>query len=34
MPRISIAVDIVTTVRDTKGLEYVLPNPETWRAVS
>lgn len=32
-PRISIAVDILLTVKDSTGLEYVLPNLETWKAV-
>lgn len=31
-PRISIAVDILATVKETKGLEYVLPDPNTWSA--
>ncbi len=31
--RISIACDIVATVRDSSGLEYLLPGPESWRAV-
>ena len=33
-PRISIAVDILATVKETKGLEYVLPNLDTWKAIS
>ena len=33
-PRISIAVDLLTTVKDPTGLEYVLPEPDTWKAVS
>ncbi len=32
-PRISIAADLVATVEDSRGLEYVLPNLETWKAV-
>jgi uncharacterized protein (TIGR02466 family) len=32
-PRISIAVDIVLTVRDSEGLEYLLPSLETWKRV-
>ncbi len=32
--RVSIACDIVATVRDSAGLEYLLPQPGTWRAVS
>jgi uncharacterized protein (TIGR02466 family) len=31
--RISIACDIVATVRDSKGLEYLLPQPELWKPV-
>ena len=30
-PRISIAVDIVVTLRESDGLEYLLPNLRTWR---
>ena len=33
-PRISIAVDIVITVKDSKGLEYLLPNLDTWKAMA
>lgn len=33
-PRISIAVDILATVKESRGLEYVLPNLDTWKAVS
>jgi len=29
--RVSIACDIVATVRDSAGLEYLLPDPGTWR---
>jgi uncharacterized protein (TIGR02466 family) len=32
-PRISIAVDIVATVKESAGLEYVLPSLETWKLV-
>lgn len=32
-PRISIAVDIVATVKDSRGLEYVLPQLDSWKAV-
>ncbi len=32
-PRISIVADLVATVRDSRGLEYVLPNLDTWKAV-
>ena len=32
-PRISIAADLVATVGDSRGLEYVLPDLGTWRAV-
>ena len=28
--RISIAVDVVVTTKDSKGLEYLLPNQSTW----
>lgn len=31
--RISVAVDILVTVKESKGLEFVLPNLETWKAV-
>jgi uncharacterized protein (TIGR02466 family) len=33
-PRISIAVDIVITVKDSKGLEYLLPSLDTWKAMA
>ena len=29
--RISIACDIVATVTDSTGLEYLLPDPATWK---
>jgi len=32
-PRLSVAVDIVATVTRTKGLEYLLPDVDTWAAV-
>ena len=32
-PRMSIACDIVATVLDSKGLEYMLPDPMHWKAV-
>ena len=32
-PRISIAVDLVITVKENKGLEYLLPNLDTWKAM-
>jgi uncharacterized protein (TIGR02466 family) len=32
-PRISIAVDIVITVRDSEGLEYLLPSLDMWKRV-
>ncbi len=31
--RVSIACDIVATVRDSAGLEYLLPGPESWKPV-
>lgn len=33
-PRISIACDIVATVLDSSGLEYMLPDPAHWKAVA
>jgi uncharacterized protein (TIGR02466 family) len=33
VPRISIACDIVATVVDSTGLEYMLPDPIHWKAV-
>jgi len=32
-PRISIAVDIMATVKESAGLEFVLPSLETWKSV-
>ena len=32
-PRISIAADLVATIGDSRGLEYLLPDLRTWRAV-
>ena len=33
-PRVSIAVDILATVRDADNLEFLLPDPERWTPVS
>lgn len=33
-PRISIAVDIVATLKDSTGLEYMLPDPVQWTPVA
>ena len=32
--RVSIACDIVMTVRDSSGLEYMMPDPRSWKALS
>ena len=32
-PRVSIAVDIVATLKDSTGLEYMLPDPDQWTPV-
>jgi uncharacterized protein (TIGR02466 family) len=32
--RVSIACDIVMTVRDSAGLEYMMPDPQSWKPVS
>lgn len=31
--RVSIACDIVMTVRDSSGLEYMMPDPRSWKAI-
>ena len=33
-PRLSIAVDIVVTVKDSQGLEFLYPNLGTWKVVA
>lgn len=33
-PGVSIAVDILATVRDVAALEFLLPDPERWTRVS
>jgi uncharacterized protein (TIGR02466 family) len=32
--RVSIACDIVMTVRDSAGLEYMMPDPRSWKPVN
>ena len=32
-PRISIAIDILTTLKDSARLEHLLPNPKQWKAI-
>lgn len=32
--RVSIACDIIATVRDSSGLEYMMPDPQNWKAIN
>ena len=32
-PRISIAIDILTTLKDSARLEHMIPNPDQWKVI-